>query len=34
MLEMSKHFIDIKADDGNTYAYNSIFGNRANTANR
>ena len=27
MLEMSKHFIDIKADDGNTYAYNSIFGN-------
>lgn len=24
---MSKHFIDIKADDGNTYAYNSIFGN-------
>ena len=27
MLEMSKHFVDVKANDGNIYAYNSIFGN-------
>lgn len=27
MLEMSKHFISVKANDGNIYAYNSILGN-------
>ena len=27
MLEMSEHFVNIKANDGNIYAYNSIFGN-------
>ena len=27
MLEMSEHFVDVKANDGNIYAYNSIFGN-------